>query len=114
MLATVGDYVAEARTLLQDRVAPFRYTTADLKGALGLGLYEARRLRPDLFVAGVVQEVDSATADGTAVALDRQYRMTLVYYVAGHASLRDLEESADGRGAAFKRQFIAQLLTVAA
>lgn len=114
MLATVGDYVSEARALLQDRLTPFRYATADLKGALGLGLYEARKLRPDLFAGGTVPDVDGGTADGTAVVMDRQFRMALVYYIVGHISMRDEEEGSDSRGAAFKRAFAVQLLMVAA
>lgn len=114
MLATVGDYVTEARTLLQDSRTPYRYPTADLKGALGLALYEARKLRPDLFVGGAVQDIEGTTADGTTVTMDRQFRMALVYYIVGHAAMRDEEEGSDTRGAAFKRAFAVQLLMVAA
>ena len=45
-LATVAEYVAEARRLLQDQTTPYRTATGELQDALGIALYEMRRLRP--------------------------------------------------------------------
>lgn len=97
-LATVGDYLAEARIFMQDQTAPYRYSDADIKRALGTGLYEARRLRPDLFMAApstpmAVAEVTTATGDSTAIAIDPQYRMPLLDYVVGHVQFRDVEDA---------------------
>jgi hypothetical protein len=113
-LDTVADYITEARALLQDARTPYRYSDGEIAAAIGLGLYEARRLRPELFTAGVVPSITSATTTGTAVAMDVQYRMSLLYYVVGHISMRDEEEGSDSRGAGYKRMFLAQMLTIAA
>lgn len=111
-LAVVSDYVNEARTILQDRFTPYRYATADLKNALGFAVYEARKYRPDLFPLGVVPDITDATADGTAVSMDRQYRLPLVYYMVSHVSLRDEEEGSDSRAAAYQRLFLTKLVMI--
>jgi hypothetical protein len=48
-LDVVQDYTKEVRRILQDAVAPYRYTDDNLVSALNMGLLEARRLRPDFF-----------------------------------------------------------------
>jgi hypothetical protein len=113
-LSTVAEYVAKARELLQDKTAPYRYTDAELKGSLGMALYEARRLRPDLFIGtnGIPQDVDLNSGDATVVTMDQQYRMQLVYYIVGDARMRDEEEGSDQLAAAYKKTFSAQLLTL--
>lgn len=111
-LGTVSDYMAEARSLLQDRLTPYRYSDADLKTALGLALYEARKYRPDLFPLGVVPSVEPATSPGTAIAVDTQYRLPLVYYMVAHVSMRDEEEGSDSRGTAYMRLFLTKLVII--
>lgn len=115
-LDTVQDYIDRARVLLQDQVAPYRYPDLDLVEALNLGILEARRLRPDLMRAFFrTQLPDFSTGDLTAsVAIDQQYRVPFVYYICGHAQLRDDENNQDGRSAAFLNKFVAQLLTIQA
>jgi hypothetical protein len=108
MLATVGEYVTEARTLLQDKTSPFRYTDAELKAALGMALYEMHRLRYDLFM-GAPPDVVSSTGDGTAITLDTRYRMPLVWYMVGQAFLRDEEEADLTKAAGFKDRFTSTL-----
>lgn len=112
-LDTVGAYVAQARELLQDTASVQRYATGSLKDALGFALMEARRLRSDLFIDGTVQSVDSTTADVTAVVIDPQYRMALIYYMIGHMMLRDEEESMQQLARAYKAQFGSQLVSIA-
>ena len=112
-LDTVGTYVAQAREILQDTASLQRYSTESLKSALGFSLMEARRLRPDLFIDGTVQSVESATADATVVVIDPQYRMALVYYMVGHMMLRDEEESMQQLARAYKAQFGSQLVSIA-
>jgi hypothetical protein len=108
-LSTVAEYVTAARTLLSDTVEPFRYSTADLVLGLSIALLEARRLRPDLFI-GRYDDIPSFTvSDATAVDFDEQYRMALVYYIIGHAQLRDAEDTQDARAAAFLNKFTSQL-----
>lgn len=112
-LSTVGDYVTEARRLLQDQTAPYRYPTTEIQEALGAGLVEMRRLRPDLFAAGIVQNVDWATSIATAVTLEQMYRMALIYYMVGHLLLRDEEEGQQQIARTYKQQFGAQLVSLA-
>jgi hypothetical protein len=108
VLDTVGEYVTHARTILQDTTSPYRYATADLKEALALAVYDARRVRPDLFLthnATVVPDLTSATADGTAVTMDKMYRFSLVHYMVGHVMKRDEEEVSEARASAFLQAY---------
>lgn len=109
MLDTVQDYVREARTLLQDTVPAYRYPDADLVSALNLGMLTAWRLRPDLFIGLSTPPYFSAN-DNTAVTMDVGYRMPFVYFIVGHAQLRDEEDTQDQRAAAFLGKFTQQLM----
>lgn len=112
-LETVQDYIDEARRLLQDAVAPYRYPDDDLLEALNIGLMETFRLRSDLFLPSFV--IPSLTAvDTTPVTFDRMYRSALVYYIVGRAQLRDDEQTQDARAASLLTKFVAQLLQVGA
>jgi hypothetical protein len=107
-LATVGDYITEARRLLQDQTVPYRYPDADLISALNLGVLECRRLRPDLFLSAPstpLSDPPSFTVSGTTVSIDVQYRTALVFYVTGFVGIRDAEESSDARAATFMGMF---------
>lgn len=107
-LDTVQDYVAAARTLLQDAVEPYRYDDSNFVDALNFALLQARLLRSDLFMG---RAPDSFAAnDDTAVTMDVQYRMALVYFVAGHVQLQDEEDTQDSRAAAFLQKFTALLV----
>lgn len=114
-LDTVEQYLTEARRLLLDEVEPYRYPDVDLVDALNIGLLEARRIRPDLFL----RKFDlpffdtSGTIDTAAkVPIDPMYRSSLIYYICGRAQLRDDESTTDQRAAGFMQKFTAQLLTV--
>jgi hypothetical protein len=115
-LDTVGQYITESRRLLQDQNVPYRYPDIDLVDALNLGLMEARRLRADLFIPQnfVVPYLDtSGTIDTTAlVPMDVMYRSALVYYMIGHAQLRDDESTTDSRASAFMQKFLTQMLVI--
>lgn len=111
-LDVVSDYVALARTLLQDKEdVPYRYSDADLVIALSLALSEAKKLRPDLFLNTTLQTFTAV--DATVVNMDPMYRVPIVYYMAGHVQLRDDEEVQDERGVAFFTLFNSKMLTVA-
>jgi hypothetical protein len=114
-LDTVADYVRETRTLLQDTVAPYRYTDLELLSALNLGILTARRSRADLFlgVTTLPSFVFADIAAATAFAMDVQYRVAFVYFMVGHAQLRDEEDTQDARAAGFLAKFTSQLLTTA-
>lgn len=114
-LETVGQYLSEARVLLQDTVEPYRYETKDLIDCLNTGMLEARRLRADLFLPRFqIPWTDPVTADvsGVKVPLDPMYRPSLVYYIVGRAQLRDEEATTDQRAAGLMGKFTSQLLTV--
>lgn len=115
-LETVGQYLDEARRLLQDEYSnAYRYPDKDLVEALNIGLMEARRLRPDLFLPLFeVPFVDTAGTIDKAVkiTLDPMYRSSLVYYVVGRAQLRDDEPTTDQRAGGLLQKFLAQMLTI--
>jgi hypothetical protein len=115
-LDTVGQYMEEARRLLQDEVVPYRYPDDDIVDALNIGLLEARRLRADLFLP--LFEVTWTDPSGTInmaapVTMDPMYRPALVYYVVGRMQLRDDEPTVDTRAGALMQKLAQQLLTVA-
>jgi hypothetical protein len=110
-LDTVQDYVALARTLLQDKEIPYRYPDEDMALGLSLGILEARRLRPDLFLPSFTLE-SFTVSDATPVNIDPQYRVALLYYVVGHVQLRDQEDTQDARANAFLGSFASKLTTV--
>jgi hypothetical protein len=114
-LDTVGAYLTESRRLLQDQIIPYRYPTQDLVDSLNIGLLEARRLRPDLFLPLFEMPYFDATGtiDETAVVtLDDMYRPALVYYMCGRMQLRDDEGTTDQRASAMLTKFTAQLLSI--
>jgi len=107
-LDTVGKITDYARVLLQDTLEPYRYPTIDLINALNVGLLDARRLRPDLFLY-TSTDVPSYSATSEIVDIDQQYRMALVYFVAGHAQMRDEEDVTDTRAMLFTQKFTSML-----
>ena len=120
-LDTVGQYLQEARRLLQDEVTPYRYEDDDLVDALNIGLMEARRLRADLFLPlfdlpFFAPPADHVAADSTLkatpVTMDPMYRPALVYYIVGRAQLRDDESTTDQRASALLTKFVGQMLTI--
>lgn len=115
-LDTVQDYVVEVRRLLQDTVVPYRYSDTNMVSALNMGLLEARRLRPDLFMSSGLRNAvpDFSTVSMTEVRMDPQYRPALVYYMAGQTQLMDEETTQDARASVFLNKFVSQLLTIAA
>jgi hypothetical protein len=109
-LALVSDYLADARVLLQDLIPPYRYPDADLVAALNRCVLEARRIRPDLFLARFSALPSYSTGNTAApVVIDDQYRAAFLYYIVGMAQLRDDESTTDARAAGFLSMFTNQL-----
>lgn len=104
-LETVSDYIDDARTLLQDSIAPFRYDDPSLLRGLNIALLEGFRLRPDLFLfqkhpGGRL--VPSYTAnDATVVPIEFPFRNAFLHGMAGHALERDQEDVQDERAVLF-------------
>lgn len=115
-LDTVQDYIDRARVLLLDQVEPYRYETADLVENLNMGILEARRLRPDLLKGYFRTSLPDFSVSNlnASVPVDPQYRVAFVYYICGHAQLRDDENTQDARSAAFLNKFVAQMTTIQA
>lgn len=113
-LDTVADYITQARVLLQDTVATYRYSDAELVSGINLGLLEMRRLRPDLLRSYFSTSIPTFTTSNTAAAVpvDPQYRVSLLYYICGNAQLRDDENTQDARASVFLNKFVAQMLTI--
>lgn len=105
---TVADYVADARTLLQDLIPPYRYEDSSLLTAFNVAMLEARRIKPELFVynldaEGQVQHFKEV--DETYVEIEPQFRLSLVHGLIGHALERDQEDYQDQRATAFLALF---------
>lgn len=133
MFDTVGGYIKDVRTLLQDTVPPLRYSTASLVAALNVTLLRVRELRADLmagYLDNVPQfyidetedsqlDVDPFTADNADtlydswVPMEQQFRPALIYGIAGHAMLRDQEDIEDQRATNFIRIFERMLIGTA-
>lgn len=123
-LDTVQDYTKEVRRILQDTVAPYRYTDDNMLSAINLGLLEARRLRPDLFMNATYMQTNASSSPlrssvpsfnavgTTAVPMDPQYRVALVYYMCGQVQIMDEETTQDARATVFLNKFVAQMLSL--
>lgn len=103
-LDTVSDYITDARVLLQDQIAPYRYDDVSLLTALNVALLEGRRLRADLFVFN--DRCGGAVAayhvnDGTLVPIEQQFRLAFLHGMVAHAIERDQEDVQDERAVAF-------------
>lgn len=110
-LDTVADYIHDARVLLQDEVAPYRYSDAQIVTALNYSLMEVRRIRPDLMKSFFNSTLPSysATSTSTAVSIDQMYRVAHLYYICGSVQLRDDEATQDARASGFLSKFVAQM-----
>ena len=105
-LESVSDYIQDARTLLLDRIAPYRYGDTSLLVALNLALLDGRRIRPDLFVYRHGNHVPSFSAvDGQRVPIEPQFRKAFVYGLVAHALARDQEDVQDQRSNLFMGVF---------
>jgi hypothetical protein len=108
-LDTVGDYLAQARVLLQDVATPYRYSDVDIVTSLNFGIYEMFRLRPDIFIASIPAPTYTSGSPGTTVVLDIRFRLALLYFVCGYAHFRDEEATEDARAIAFTGLFRSML-----
>lgn len=112
-LETVADYLADARTLLQDTLEEFRYDNESLVTALNVTLLETRRLRPDLFIFSKTGKVPFFTdAQDQPVDIEEPFRLAVLHGIVGHALERDQEDIQDARAGAFLKIFNDLLLGV--
>lgn len=113
-LETVADYITEARALLLDETAPFRYPDVSIVSALNLAIGESFRIRPDLWLAYFELALPgySAGTPGATVAIPAAFRMAFLYFIVGHCQLRDDEDVSDTRAGALVSKFSSSLLAV--
>lgn len=116
-LETITDYINDARTLLQDTLAPYRYDDPSLVTAMNVTLLEGRRIRPDLFIyrrckpgESVVQSFQAN--DGTKLEMEEQFRLAFLHGMCAHALERDQEDLQDQRATMFFNIFNELLLGV--
>jgi hypothetical protein len=98
---TILQVLTAVRGVIQDEMAPFRYSNADLMISFNEGLAETRRIRPDLFLDSLTEPLRFYTSADTAMflPLPDEYFSAFVNFVAGRTQVRDDEFSADGRAA---------------
>lgn len=98
---TVGMCVAEARTLINDTVAPYRYRERDLYTYFGTAILQVRRFRPDLFITGVSALPVYAVTDAELPfpVMETMYP-AVVQSIVATAEMRDDTWTEDGKGRA--------------
>ncbi len=110
-LETVEDYISDARTLLQDTIAPYRYDDPSLLVAFNVTILEAYRLRPDLFRFHKERgqwghsPPNFAYVDSEEVKIEPAFRLAFVYGTVAHALARDQEDVQDNRANSFMNLF---------
>lgn len=123
MARTLGTLIAEARTMLQDKVplndvggTGYRYSDDELFEALNGAFVEARAKRPDLFMdmglRNALPSFNASTDQSIPFPLDIQYYNAFVYYVVGRTELREDTFSNDSRAVVLMNKFASQLLSV--
>lgn len=112
-LLSVQDYVTDVRTIILDKVVPYRYDDDSLVTALNVTLQEIRRLRPDLLVCRYGVDVPFFLAvTGEIVPIETQFRMAVTYGIIAHTLLRDEEDVQDTRANTFLERFHDMLVGV--
>lgn len=112
-LCSVQDFVTDVRTIILDKVQPYRYPDDSLVEALNIALLEGRRLRPDLFVCRYGNHVPRFEAvSGDEVPVEPQFRLAFIYGIAAHTLLRDEEDVQDARANTFLERFHDMLVGV--
>lgn len=105
----VGEYVDQARIVLQDNLAPYRYSDGELIASLNMAVLDGLRIRPDLFYGATIDGFVSK--DDPAGMIAPGYRPAFLSYVVGYAEMRDAEPASEARGTAFLTAFTRKLLT---
>lgn len=113
-LMTVQGFVNGIRTLLQDKIKPYRYSDDNVLAALNLAFLEGRRVRPDLFICprGGIEVPQYEEITGDTVPIEPQFRLAFEYGAAAHVLLRDEEDVQDARAATLMGQFYDMLVGV--
>ena len=103
-MATMADVISEARVLLQDSTAPYRYSDPELLIGANDALKIVRKLRPDLFF-GKYKTAISDLALTDVFPIGAEYKVAIRDYVVAHGQLRDSEDVSNSRAAVFMGMF---------
>lgn len=101
MTRTVGDIISAARGIVQDETTPYRYSDNSIAGYVSEAITEMRRVRPDLFLETLYDDIPIYTLSDLAVVVPTPdfYFSQIVNYVAGRTDLREDQFAQDGRAA---------------
>lgn len=86
---TPSEIISEARKLLQDTRAPFRYNDAELLGYVNQTLKRVLTIRPDLFTETAT--VPLQPGDVLQSLPVNAHRLVDIYYVEGYNSVNEVE-----------------------
>ena len=113
-LETVANYITEVRALMQDEVAPYRYSDASIVSALNVAIGDAYRIRPDMWLNYYDTTLPSYSAGTPTATVDipQGYRQAFVYFCVAYCQLRDQEDVQDARSSVFLNKFTSQLMTL--
>lgn len=134
---TATQYVATARLLLQDAIAPYRYPDQIILTALNVAMDELGRLRPDILLDLKYQQPlgKGDTGDGvpspytvsdlsvnpdgtynitlgTPVPVPNKYRSAVDWFVTGWTQFLDVTDTQDQRAQAFITKFQSHLIAL--
>jgi hypothetical protein len=113
----IDDAVAEARTLINDSMVPYRYTDQQVVTALNTALRDLYLFRPDAYIGNFTSGVLSnnpvptyvaATDLGQNIAFpvdDRLFFSPITFYMAGRIELSDDEFTDNSRAAQLLSMF---------
>lgn len=105
----VSTLLTSARTILQDTVAPYRYSDESLIGIVNEATYEARRVRPDLFMGKLRTSITPVASVSDTLPLSDQFYGPLLNFVVGRAEMRDDEFTNDKRAQTLYGAFYAAM-----
>ena len=107
MARTVGDVIKAAREIIQDERAPYRVSDDSLARYVSEAVSEARRLRPDLFLTSLRNDIllYKETNLSLVIPLPDMLYPQVVNYVAGRTDLREDTFSQDGRAILLMQAF---------
>lgn len=112
-LMTVEGLIKGVRTLLLDKIQPYRYDDISLIAALNLALLEIRRVRPDILICRYGIDIPQYEAvSGEDIPIEPQFRLAVELGTAGHALMRDQEDVQDERSATFLNNMYNMLVGV--
>lgn len=105
----VSTLITHARMLLQDTVEPYRYTDQSMLGIINECMLEARRVRPDLFLGRLREDLDFVDTTGDDLPLKQQFFGPMLNFLVGRAEMRDDEFANDKRAITLYSAFHASM-----